>query len=539
MARRTEGFADGFQGGFGLINDFYATKAKQKSDEDMMDYRQEELGLRREGQEQAATAAAEALKVRGEEREYRRQELERGDAYRLEQRDLAAQEKTARLEAKVVNDEFNTARLAGLESERKIAEGRLAAQERATKIEEKQALTLRNGIHAQNLTDLADAGDHAAMLQYLKDQGDDIFNPGSMLNIPDHLNIRNDKYNLALLEDLKAVAGGSLNKEGWKLSDESLAAISTMINQDRKSHIGEVIGTKHVNAPKSFHGMTIVDSGISDAQTGMRTGEADEDGVVDGNAGEFKLTFTAWVKAKDSNGASHYYTAPATNYGDVSKSTAAGITMDEGTQALSGMVGLSAHLNQNPLVRSSVEEAIKIKKFGSPKEFEEFVSSEVKAVFDKFEGVTKDIPVENYDELSSLGFTGMGVGELLSERTELTNKIREHALYGPSAVSGIQAARRYEERIVAGVPTLTYESDATQTNKMGKRNNTGNIGDLVLGGVDAITPQMALEINQMGDSTVLKGENLDRLIKYLDDNNMLAERKVRKKYAYYGPLSRD
>jgi len=523
MARRTEGFADGFQGGFGLINDFYATKAKQKSDEDMMDFRQEELGLRREGQEQAATAAAEALTVRKEERKYRRDELERGDLWRKEQRDIAAQNEIDKRAAKVVTDEFNTARLANEALRGEYTQGQLNAQERARKIEDKQALSLRNGVHAQNLMLLSDTNDHAAMVQYLEANGGDIFNSQSMLNIPDAVNPNHKDYNKALLEELQAVAGGALTDSGHKLTDEALASITTHINQDKKSHIGDVIGPDHVNAPKQYHGYTIVDSGISDAKTGMRKedGEIDpETGKPDGVAGDFELNFTAWVKAQSPDGETVYYTAPVTNYGETSKSAAAGLTIDQGAQTLSGMIGFSAFLNTNPLVKSAVEEAIKIKKFGSSLQFEEFVTKEVNKIFDKFDGVTKDIQVESITDLSSLGFNGMQVGELLEQRTELIKKVKQNALYGPDKVAGIKAARGYQEKVMAAMPNLTYEIDATQSNKMGRRNNAGNIGDLVVGGVDAITPQMALEINQMGFNKdgVISGKDLDILIKFLSDN---------------------
>ena len=48
MARGLGGFAEGFQGGFGLVNDFYAQKSRDKYQDEISKYRQDSLQLERE-----------------------------------------------------------------------------------------------------------------------------------------------------------------------------------------------------------------------------------------------------------------------------------------------------------------------------------------------------------------------------------------------------------------------------------------------------------------------------------------------------------
>ena len=48
MARGLGGFAEGFQGGFGLVNDFYAQKSRDKYQDEISKYRQDDLQVRRE-----------------------------------------------------------------------------------------------------------------------------------------------------------------------------------------------------------------------------------------------------------------------------------------------------------------------------------------------------------------------------------------------------------------------------------------------------------------------------------------------------------
>ena len=83
MARYQGGFAEGFKGGFGLVNDFNTQKAREREAEQTQAFRQEELGLRK----QTAAAAAEQDRLqtqyRQEERTFRRDEVALAEEQRL------------------------------------------------------------------------------------------------------------------------------------------------------------------------------------------------------------------------------------------------------------------------------------------------------------------------------------------------------------------------------------------------------------------------------------------------------------------------
>jgi hypothetical protein len=510
MARGLGGFAEGFQGGFGLVNDFYAQKSRDKYQDEISKYRQDSLQVERE---------ADVRKGIHEDRMFDEQ-VKETDFARETKRiagETAADTKTWRESESLLSAEGRNEDKKLRLIERGILESKQGEINRQIGIAKRQELDLRNGRHFQNIMDMGADGNHAGMLDYINKNRDDLHNPESTVNILDHLNPDNNVFNASLLGQLKEIAGGALDNPDYETPPEALAAISNLINQDKKKHIGQTIGPEHVNAPESFHGMVITASGISNARTGRK--EEDDD---TGKKGDFELQFDAWVQAKDKDGDIHYYTAPVTENGDVATTRVQGVSLEAGSQALAAMVGLSAHMQENPLVRSAVEESIKIQRWGSLKEFETAMAEGVDKLLTQFGKLAKDVNTNDHEGLVYKGFAGMTIGELFANKVGLRAQLEHNAIYGPPKTGDQKRAEKYKDDIARDVPTFTYKDVPNQSNKMGRKRQEGNIGDLIEGGTEVLTDNQMLEINQLVDeSGEFSGESLMKLRAYLHTQRIL------------------
>ena len=113
------------------------------------------------------------------------------------------------------------------------------------------------------------------------------------------------------------------------------------------------------------------------------------------------------------------------------------------------------------------------------------------------------------------------MGELFANKVMIKKKIEHNAIYGPPKTGGIIRARNYEEKVAEAVPTFTYKALPSHSSKMGRRRLEGGIGDLIKGGVEVLTDQQMLEINQLvGESGEFSGESLTRLHDYLVDQKI-------------------
>ncbi|MBU98568.1 MAG: hypothetical protein CL429_05675 [Acidimicrobiaceae bacterium] len=507
MARGLGGFAEGFKGGFGLVNDFYAQKAKERDAEQTQEFRQEELGVRREGQKQAAEAAADLRQIRADERDARRTELEESRKWRQDQKKLETEEKIARRAAQAQTDLVNEGRLKNLELDRKIKLKQLVEIEKERENKEIENLNVRNGQHFNNLTLLADADDYSAMQEYLNLNKEDLFDDRSQLRLSDNFNPETNENYAALHQTIKQIASGDASV---KPSQEALAAMTTILGQHKKKYIGQNLDENFINAPKVFieKGYQIIGSGVSDARTS-----------ADGN-----LAFESYVEVIGEDGNSRFYPAAVTREGSIGEFTNQEIPLGEGIQVLAGMTTLSRHMQENPLVKQAVEQHLKIQKFGSPDKFEQEVSERLDKVYEMTKEMAQDGDMP--DELKAKGFTGT-VAQATANRNDVRRKIEKNILYGvPQADKGRRAEKFFQE-VRDSVPKFTYEDNLTQKNRLGRTRRQGSFLDLVKPpeeGKQPLSLTQMIDINELTpDSGVLKGESLQRVIDYLDSQDKLRE----------------
>ena len=507
MARYQGGFAEGFKGGFGLVNDFNTQKAKERDAEQTQAFRQEELGLRK----QTAAAAAEQdllqTQYRQEERNFRRDNLaidKEAQANRDDDREI---EKKERLASRLADKKYQTERLAALARQDEVAKGKLTAQELAAEKVAVDELNLRNGGHFTRLSSLADSGDFASMQEYLTNFGDDIFNKKSHLHLPDLLNPDTNDNFAGLLKDFQSIAAGENLEE---VSPASKAAASVMLMQNRKQFVGQRLDSSFVNAPQMYRdqGLRIIDSGVHSLNSRMTE-------VTDANGEKTKkptVGAQAWVEVDRGNGNSAFYPASITKHGNQGEVTEQDMDFGQAGQGMAGMVQISQFMQKNPLIKTATEEYMKERNFGSPEKFEAFVAKELAAIYKQVEGMEKDNNLPG--NLKSMGFEGT-VGDALKNRQDVRAKVVQNALYGPSKRSGGERAKAFFEGVERDFPKITYDSRGGGPNRIGRK-GIDSIDSLLTLGIEDLSLTQKLSIGELADDDGhISGDNVDKLLAYL------------------------
>lgn len=504
MARYQGGFAEGFKGGFGLVNDFNTQKAREREAEQTQAFRQEELGLRKQTAADAAEQDRLQTQYRQEERTYRRKELALAEEQRLARIAKTEKDDVARSETSAANAEYNTARLAGLADQREINAGVLAAQRLETERAETDALNLRVGGIFSNLRELGDAGDFAGMQALLEASGADLNDRRGNLS---HLNLVNPETGTnmeALRADMETLANGEELKE---VSPESLAVFDVLLNKERSRIVGQTVDNTFVNAPKEIQnkGYKIVSTGVSDLRTG-----ADQ-----------KLRAQSWVKVVSPDGEILYYPASTTKGGSPGESAPQELGVAEGMKGFAGYAQLQQYMTENPLIRTAIEEHQKAQKWGSVAKFESAVTSEVNKIFSDLAKVETDSEMPK--DLKSYGFK---VGGVTATRQEIRQKVTQNFLYGPPKANEAKEAKAFYESVEKKFPTMTVNRSVNVGNargRSGQRSVDVPIQSLVDEG-KVISLKQKLSINALAgkDGHV---EDSEKLRAYLIDQRLIAEPK--------------
>lgn len=471
MARNVGGFAEGFKGGFGLVNDFNAQKAKERDAEQTQEFRQEELGLRKQVAKDKAeqdllqtgfqkTAAEEATRRRLLAEDERKARIIRDEAAGVSRdaRDASA-------------DAVNLARLDGIALTNKVNQGEIDAQNKVADEREVEALNLRVGTIYSNLQSLGEGGDFEGMRKLIEANRADLTNPLGSLNYLDIVNPETGINLAALGEDMKKLSGGALDKA----SPGTLALMDVVLNKERSAIVGQDITSEFVNAPSAWHdqGYKVLATGISNIQSN-----------VDGSG-----TADSWVKVLSPEGDIAFYPAGTTQKGEPGVVTKQEMNLDEGMQALAGYAQFYQFMNKNPLIKAAIEEREKIEKFGTLEKFESAVTAEVNKVFADIGQAEEDFIPESVKEL------GLGVGGVAATRQEVRQKIQQNFLYGPPKVKNNKEAEAYFEDVRNRFSQISARQ--TKGNPFGRYGNR-SITSFVPEGTEFSLKQM-LSINHMAD----------------------------------------
>ena len=319
-----EGFASGFQKGFGLVNSFYD---RQSQDE----YRQGLLAQRKEEAEATAQFRENQLKANAE---FRTKELEEQRRRNLVLEGEARASREAREQAAIRDDEYQTARM-----------GLLGAQQEALQEERAYERTVRereNRRYERNQQTQQAALAASELMETLEgiERGDINYNTEQLLQTLEKptgslfdVGIAIDPETFATQEGL-AKQVQSLQQNGKVEGSAVLKAMNLMLNQTNSYGVGETIDETYQNAPEWMRNgeYTIASKEFID----VRMNQASSDGQSGPS-----LSGKILVTAKDRKGNEVMYVAPAT---EGREGTGAQVSLDTG-ELLQGFAGYMTYAN--------------------------------------------------------------------------------------------------------------------------------------------------------------------------------------------------
>jgi len=282
-----------------------------------------------------------------------------------------------------------------------------------------------------------------------------------------------------------------------------------LLNKERSRIVGQTIDPTFVNAPKEWQnkGYEIVSTGVSDLRTG-----ADQ-----------KLRAQSWVKVVSPEGDILYYPASTTKAGSPGESAPQELDVAQGMQGFAGYAQLHQYMNENPLIRTAIEEHQKAQRWGSVAKFESAVTSEVNKIFSDLAKVETDSEMPK--DLKSYGFE---VGGVTATRQEIRQKVAQNFLYGPPKANEAKEAKAFYESVEKKFPTITVNRPGNKFNttrymNKGQKSRDVPIQSLVDEG-KVISLKQKLSINALAgkDGHV---EDSEKLRAYLIDQRLIAEPK--------------
>ena len=519
---RPGSFAEGFAGGFGLMSDFYDSKNKQElAAEELASDKMYREGLLRDREETREIERKRGLRLdniaetqagtaRINAETARQNALNEANKWNPD-----GSEKISALDQ--ANIDAAGARQSASEAKRDLAEFNLDKQEL-------ESLNNRNATHLTNLSALAKALDREGLAAYIEANKEDIFNDRSFLSGLKLHDPRRPGFHARISEDIKQIAQGAMQDPNFKMSDESIAGFSALFRGNANNYIGKTLDASFQNAPESLHGGVVTDSFISDIKSSANGVTADVS-----------------VEVEMPNGDIQYYTAPMTRNASELDTELTSITMDEGIMSIAATQGAMDFLKEDPVIQNQIEIAYMTQRFGSPKEFQDRVTTETNKIITYLTSeetrVTGATTVGDIDFLTDQGFEPtMTVGELMSNQAAIREKVSENLLYGISPVTKKREADKFIGDIKSALPGTRYAVTATgaaMAPRMKGRTSAGDSGllsNLIDGGVENLTNNQMIDlynmINQSNDPNfdgVIRGEELEQIKYYLNRYGKLAK----------------
>jgi len=526
MARRygygQGGFAQGFAGGFGLMSDFYDSKRKQAlAEEELASDKMYREGLLRDREETRKIEQARGLR------------LDKLAETQAETARINAE--TAHLKAETERNKFNpdgTEKISAVDQANIDAAGARQSASEATRDlavanldkQKLESLNNRNATHLTNLSALAKALDREGLAAYIEANKEDIFDDRSFLSGLKLHDPRRPGFHARISEDIKQIAQGAMQDPNFKMSDESIAGFSALFRSGANNYIGKTVDASFQHAPESLHGGVVTDSFLSDIKSSANGVTADVS-----------------VEVEMPNGDIQYYTAPMTRNASELESELTSITMDEGIMSIAAIQGAMDFLKEDPVIQNQIEIAYMKQRFGSPKEFQDRVTTETNKIVtyltDDKTRVTGGTTVGDIDFLTDQGFEPtMTVGELMSNQAAIREQVSENLLYGISPVTKKREADNFLLGIKSTLPQWRYEVTAKGAGALGhvsgrtRSGSPGLLSNLIEGGIENLTTNQMIDLNNMIDQNndpnfdgVIRGEELEQIKYYLNRYGKLAK----------------
>lgn len=515
MATNYSGFAEGFQGGFGLMSDAF-DKAKlrdiqEQEREDMARYRLDQTNLQRDQLEEDKRA-----KTLEEERLSRQMELDaeaRKRADELAGRTRGIQEtqaSTANLQAQAAKDAAEAAR---------------ADEIRERTIEEHAVLT-------NELIGLADLPpeqrnlpQNVARVNQILDvlKGSQFYDPSTALRA------NMEEYNSEITGILEKIQSGADIGPG-DITAGVKAAITEGLAVRNARFVGSTITPEDFpQAPASAAGGTILDVHVHDLSVSSGTAANQQTGAA-AVAGQIKAKVAVKYRTKD--GQIGYYYPDLTNNRSASGGTPFSADLGELGQAYAGRATMMAELRANPRFKELVDERLMDRDHGGKDKFNNTLDTITKTIIDELGTLESGVVGDGLDATltSQYGPQYGGIVQVGEDARDLENnvqalreRVRERLLYGRPVKSEIEKSDAFVSQVRDGLRGVSIGTGERTTKtirggrKVSSEERMQSLEDFLGVPIDSLSSQQLVILNDLFEADgSITTENQARLVRFRD-----------------------
>jgi len=511
MATNYSGFAEGFQGGFGLMSDAMdrarLRDIQEQEREDMANYRLDQTNLEKEKfaetkrANQLAETRAEEQRIADNEARTADQEIRRMQAENL---------KLQREREKAATDE------------------NIARAERERKDKEKEERLELHAEYTNELIGLADlpaeqrnSAQNLERIDFIIKEltGSQFFDPSTALSGDV------ESYNAEITALLNRIQSGEEINAG-DISAGARAAMTEGLTVNNARFVGSKISAEAFpQAPASAAGGTIMDVTIHDVSITSGTPANPETGQA-AVAGQLQAKVAVKYKTKD--GKIGYYYPDLTDNRDGTGSPFS-ISLNEAAQAYAGRARMIGDLKANPKFKELVDERLIERDHGGIDKFNSTVKTMTDTIItqlEKAETVGTDID-------SVLSKQGPNYGGILQEGEDaqdlinnvqaLRERVRERLLYGRTTTSKIERSDAFLNQTRSALKTVSVGSGerVATTNRRGRKVTAGEamqgLEEFLGTSIDNLSAQQVVQINEFFSSDgSITPENMARLREFRD-----------------------
>mgnify|MGYP001587456478 CR=1 FL=1 len=511
MATNYSGFAEGFQGGFGLMSDAFDKSRlrdiQEQERKDMAEYRIGQQGLEQDklaetkrantvSEEAAALAATRANELRNKELGI----LDKNAATAGVKADTASV--TAQAAAAAAEADRNEA-----ERERKIQADALLANE---------------------LLGLSEMSPEERNLPQNKARVDEIISglSGSQFYDPSKA-LRPDmkQYDQEIGAIMAKIANGEEIAPG-DITANVKAAITEGLSVNNAKFVGSNITAEGFpQAPASAAGGTILDVHVHDVS--VASGSPSQEGVA-ATPGQLKAKVAVKYRTKD--GKIGYYYPDLTNNRSGSGGTPFSVNLGDAGQAYAARSTMMSDLRNNPRFKELVEERLIERDHGGSTEFNDQVEKMTSTIITELKSLetvgsgTDEFMTSTYGpKFGGIVQVGEDAQDLANNVLGVRERVRERLLFGRSVKSEIERSDAFVSRVRNGLrtqiqPIGTGQRQArvnTRGRKVTGEEVTQGIEEFLEVSLDDLSSQQLVILNEFFEPDgSITDENKARLIEF-------------------------
>jgi hypothetical protein len=511
MATNYSGFAEGFQGGFGLMSDAFDKRRlrdiQEQEREDMAKYRLDQTGLERDRlaeqkrSNEASETAASLAADRANEADIRADELRKKELGVLDTNAATAGVKanTASVSAQAAADAAAAER-AEAAREQKIQEDALLTNELiglAEMAPEERALP-QNAARVDEIIEAL--------------SGSQFYDPSKALR-PDM-----SQYNQEIAGVMTKIASGEEIAPG-DITPGVRAAITEGLSVNNAKFVGsKITADAFPQAPASAAGGTILDVHVHDVT--VASGTPAQQG---GQATPGQLKAKVAVKYRTANGTIGYYYPDLTNNRTGSGGTPFSVSLDEAGQAYAGR-------STNPRFKELVEERLITRDHGGSTEFNDQVEKMTETIIEELKSLETvgagmdDLLTSQYGpKFGGIVQVGEDAQDLANNVLSVRERVRERLLYGRSVRSEIERSDAFVSKVKEGLrsqiqPIGTGQQTARTVRggrKVASGEVTQNIEQFLGVSLDDLSSQQLVMLNEFFEPDgSITDENKAKLIEF-------------------------